>query len=51
MSVPTVENGQLQECCIVLLKSGSIDMSNGRRFGSDGHKLLRSVWSAEVSEM
>ena len=45
MSTPIVENGQLQEFCVVGLKSGSKDMSNGRRFGSDGHKLVRSVCS------
>ena len=43
MSAPTVENGQWQECWLVLVKSGSKDMSNGLIFGSDGHKLLRSV--------
>ena len=51
MSIPTVEKGQLQEFCMMLVKSGSNDISNGRRFGSDGHKLVRSVWSVECVEM
>ena len=51
MSTPIVENGQLQEFCVVGLKSGSKDMSNGRRFGSDGHKLVRSVCRCVFGDM
>ena len=51
MSIPTVEKGQLHEFCMMLLKSGSNEMSNGRRFGSEGHKFVRSVWSVECVEM
>ena len=51
MSTPIVENGQLQEFCVAGLKSGSKDMSNGQRFGSDWHRLVRSVCRCVFGDM
>lgn len=51
MSTPIVENGQLQEFCVAVLKSGSKDMSNGRMLGCDAHRFDRSVCSGLFGEI
>jgi hypothetical protein len=52
ISAPTVENGQWHWlCCVLLLKSGSKEMSKGLKKGCDAQMFSRSVWMGVVGDM